>query len=317
MGPCFYPAGHLYHYLAAYWLHLQTEDAEYIIKFGHQVIHSLTIFFMVKMAYIYFAEEKASSSNEQKKKQDKKKVANKQEKEYDEMLSSRAQMIAFILVGNKGDRGYWSTMYNDEIMMLYMLIAIYYMLRNKPLIGSFWVTMALGVKAGVILLLPGLLGQIQYNHGTIKLLLSIAIIVGFQVISALPFVLNDSTVADYIHRSKLTGAGRNGIARAALFWDYMAAHRGLSIFWTFIEEDCYFHWPCLAKKLKIAMLLTNIYHFFGRKWCLPRCLTNLFETFDGTARAKLGIKTQAQIKLTLEVLILGYMGGIVTMPGAN
>ena len=215
MGPCFYPAGHLYHYLAAYWLHLQTEDAEYIIKFGHLVIHSLTIFFIVKMAYIYFAEEKASSSNEQKKKQDKKKVAKKQEKEYDETLSSRAQMIAFILVGNKGDRSYWSSMYNDEIMMLYMLIAIYYMLRNKPLIGSFWVTMALGVKAGVILLLPGLLGQIQYNHGTIKLLLSIAIIVGFQVIAALPFVLNDSTVADYIHRSKLTGAGRNGIVYAA------------------------------------------------------------------------------------------------------
>lgn len=97
----------------------------------------------------------------------------------------------------------------------------------------------------------------------------------------------------------------------------MAAHRALSIFWTFIPEDCYFHWPCLALPLKIAMLALNIYHFFVRKWCLPRCLTNLAQTFDEKAVAQLGIRSQEQIRLTLEVLLLGYMGGVVTMPGAN
>lgn len=111
LGPCFYPAGHLYHYLAAFWLHNQTEDAEYIIKFGHLVIHSFVIYFTVKIAYAYFAEEKETNEGE--------------EKQYDETRSHKGQLIAFILLAGKEDRFYWSTMYNDEIMMLYMLIAIY------------------------------------------------------------------------------------------------------------------------------------------------------------------------------------------------
>ena len=69
-------------------------------------------------------------------------------------------MIAFILLANKEDRSYWSTMYNDEIMMLYMLVAIYMVIKNKPIWGTFWFSMALGVKAGVILLIPALLGSI-------------------------------------------------------------------------------------------------------------------------------------------------------------
>lgn len=75
--------------------------------------------------------------------------------------------------------------------------------------------MALSVKAGVILLIPALLGQVQYNHGTIMLLTCLAVIIGFQIVTALPFILGNSTVGDYIQRSKLTGAGRNGIAGAA------------------------------------------------------------------------------------------------------
>jgi len=70
-------------------------------------------------------------------------------------------------------------MYNDEIMMLYMIIAIYVTIKNKPLWGTFWFSLALSVKAGVILLIPGLLGQIQYNHGTFKLLTAFVIIIGF------------------------------------------------------------------------------------------------------------------------------------------
>jgi hypothetical protein len=76
---------------------------------------------------------------------------------------------------------------------------------------------------GVILLLPGFLGSIQYNHGTIMLVKSLFTIVGFQVLIALPFVLGDSSVADYLTRSKLTGAGRNGVGGAEAYFDYVAA----------------------------------------------------------------------------------------------
>ena len=39
-GQCFYPAGHLFHYLPAYWLFMWTENAEYIWKFFHFLLHS-------------------------------------------------------------------------------------------------------------------------------------------------------------------------------------------------------------------------------------------------------------------------------------
>lgn len=65
------------------------------------------------------------------------------------------------------------------------------------------------------------------------------------------------------------------------------------------------------------MLVINVWHFFFRKWCLPQCFTNLFKTFDSKHNATLGIKTQAQVKDTTEILIIGYMSGISLMPGAN
>ena len=58
LGPCFYPAGHIWHYIPAYWLHLQTEQAEVIIKFGHLVIHSLINVMVAKIAYLYFNDKK-------------------------------------------------------------------------------------------------------------------------------------------------------------------------------------------------------------------------------------------------------------------
>ena len=83
---------------------------------------------------------------------------------------------------------------------------------------------------------------------------------------ALPFVMGDSTIEDYIHRSKLTGAGRNGIAGAAKFWDFLAAHKDLSILWTFLPDDIYFDQDGepFSKKCKAGMLFCNIWYFFVR-----------------------------------------------------
>merc|ERR1712178_536112 len=113
----------------------------------------------------------------------------------------------------------------------------------------------------------------------------------------------------------LTGAGRNGIAGAAAFWDYMAAHRDLTIFWGFIPEHIYFDKAALSDKLKIGMLAVNIYHFFIRKKCLIPCLQNLFRTL--ATQRDMGILTQKRLKETLEILLIGYICGIVLMPGAN
>lgn len=83
------------------------------------------------------------------------------------------------MLSNKEMRAYFLQMFNDEIMALYLIMAVYYSLKNKPMMASFWVTMGLGIKAGVILILPGFLGSIQYNHGTIALVKSLLIIIGF------------------------------------------------------------------------------------------------------------------------------------------
>jgi len=72
--------------------------------------------------------------------------------------SSTAQLIGFIMLANKEDRSFYSTMFNDEIMVLYLALALYFAIRNKPMIASFFVTLGLSVKAGVILLLPAFLG---------------------------------------------------------------------------------------------------------------------------------------------------------------
>ena len=39
LGPCYYPAGHIWHYYVAFWLHMNTVYAELIIKAVHYLLH--------------------------------------------------------------------------------------------------------------------------------------------------------------------------------------------------------------------------------------------------------------------------------------
>ena len=70
-------------------------------------------------------------------------------------------------------------MFNDEIMILYLIVSIYYAISNRPLIASFFFTLGLSIKAGLLLVIPAFLGSIHFNHGTIVLITSLVIIVGF------------------------------------------------------------------------------------------------------------------------------------------
>jgi len=98
--------------------------------------------------------------------------------------------------------------------------------------------------------------------------------------------MGETSVEDYIVRSKLTGAGRKGASNSLEHWDYLAADKPLSIFWTFLSWDCYYDRTCMADPVKIGILVVNVYHFFVRKWCLPQCLNNLFKTFNPPAGIK-------------------------------
>lgn len=57
-GPCYYPAGHLLHYLPFFLLHSATEHAEKILKAFHILLHSAIILVVVEICYIYYAEAK-------------------------------------------------------------------------------------------------------------------------------------------------------------------------------------------------------------------------------------------------------------------
>ena len=89
-------------------------------------------------------------------------------------------MVAFILVSNYNERSAFTHgMYNDQTMMLYIMITIYLTLTNRPLLAAFFYTLGLSVKAGVLLMLPSFLGSIHMNYGTVNLIKSVIIIVSF------------------------------------------------------------------------------------------------------------------------------------------
>lgn len=81
---------------------------------------------------------------------------------------------------------------------------------------------------------------------------------------AYPFIAGDSTVKDYIERSKLTGAGRNGIQNSPAFYDYLAAHKSLTMFWTFLTDEQYYDKTILADTVKILIPVLNVWFFFVR-----------------------------------------------------
>ena len=112
-------------------IHANSAHGEEIAKFVHISLHSLVICLIVKISYLYFGKHQAR----------------------------RAQIIAFILVSNAKDHKLWSELFNDQFMIMYLALTIYYLLENKPLISSFWVTVALSIKASPMLILPALLGS--------------------------------------------------------------------------------------------------------------------------------------------------------------
>jgi len=176
LGPAYYPAGNFWQYMPIFQLHMLTDQAEFWSRLCHQGFHTAILFFVIKISYLYFYYS-----------------------------PEKAQLIAFILLANKNDRIFHSEMYNDEVMMMWLVIAIYLVLQNRPMLASLVFTWALSIKAGVLLLMPAFLGQMQYNFGTVNLIKSIIIILAVQVIVALPFLLGETSIAIYLEKSKLTG----------------------------------------------------------------------------------------------------------------
>ena len=129
--------------------------------------------------------------------------------------------------------------------------------------------------------------------------------------------MNESTVSDYIRRSKLTGQGRNGIAFAEEFWDFLAAHYDLSIFWKFIPKQMYFHSKGLHVFCKVSMLSFNIYHFFIKKGCFEPCWENFTNMVLNGRDDSIDFESDKMKTDVIEILLIGYFSGMAVMPGAH
>ena len=118
------------------------------MKFGHHVVHSVVNVYTYKIAATYFEPRDS-------------------------------QFLGISLLYGYKIREFYSEMYNDEIMILYLLIAIYYCVSNSPWISAFFLSMSLSIKVGGLLLIPGYLGMIQYHYGPLKLAKIVAFLVTF------------------------------------------------------------------------------------------------------------------------------------------
>lgn len=296
---------HLYAYLPAVWLQNATELAVPLIKLAHAFAQSIIFCLLTDVTFKYWPEASATVKGA-----------------YDASLSSKGQLLAFAFISSHLDRHWVTSLFNDHLMALAIVLTLHSLASDRLFLALFSFSVAYGLKAGAVLLIPALLGIIQYNYGTIKLIMSIVFLVAFQAVIALPFVLsaepdNRTDAADYLTRSKLLGASGAGILGRPATTGYLASGYGQTIFWQFVSDEVYADKARLADRLMIGQLVANTWFFFVRKNCFPQCLTNLFATLGCSEGKTDGVKSLSQLRTTVDVLVVQWMAGTVLMPGAH
>lgn len=197
-----------------------------------------------------------------------------------------------------------------------MVLCLYAISSNKPTLAALMLTMAMSIKAGAMLLVPSILGCIQYQWGTLKLIKSVFIIVFVQFLVVSPFIYEPAALAlgfegantnlqPYLDNSKLLGGGSDPKLQRGAYYD-------LTIYWQFVGRNIY-EGPIFASATGKAMLGINVYYFFIRRWCTPNCLYNLAQTFN-MGGSKM---TFADCRKLIELITIMYLGGVNFVPGGH
>ena len=181
-------------------------------------------------------------------------------------------------------------------MIFLLIVAVYQIMTNRPMAASLFFTMSLGTKAGALLMLPTFLGSIQYFYGTIRLIQSVVIIVGYQILVALPFVMNHTTVMYYLENSFIFSEKNEG-ARTGVIYSG-------TIFWHFVGKDFFDDPTKFANPLRAIMICVQIWHFFVRQGCTAKCFENLFQSFD--FNKVLEINTPEQVRKCGDIILIGF-----------
>jgi Gpi18-like mannosyltransferase len=74
----------------------------------------------------------------------------------------RIQMIGFMIILNPKVNELYQLLYNDSFVEFYNFACIFFAMKNKPVLAAAMLSMAISIKAGAVLMLPSLLGWIQY-----------------------------------------------------------------------------------------------------------------------------------------------------------
>lgn len=89
-----------------------------------------------------------------------------------------AQFVCFMLLGNDRIRDMYSQLYDDAFVGFYLTLAFYFIIFGRVYVAAVFLSLALSVKAGVLVALPALLGTIQWLHGSVPLVGTLVVVVG-------------------------------------------------------------------------------------------------------------------------------------------
>jgi uncharacterized membrane protein len=69
-------------------------------------------------------------------------------------------MVCFMMLANEEIRELNQLLFNDSLLGIYIVASIYLMTVNRPMWAALMLTVGISIKAGAMLLIPGLLGCI-------------------------------------------------------------------------------------------------------------------------------------------------------------
>lgn len=222
-----------------------------------------------------------------------------------------------MLLGNEEIREFNQYLFNDSLLALHMMFALYFILvRNSPQTASFFLTLSISIKAGAVLMIPTFLGWIMYLHGFALLLKCLTIILAFQFMVMAPLCFDPF--------AKFFGFP----AGMTHYWDYLkyakfiedkerkyGATQDMSIFWHQVSSEIYYS-KGFVPRLKKIMMFINFWFFFVRRFCAPRCIMNVLSVTDSKWSRQQKLRWRDQI-LATELMVVCYIAGAQFVPGGH
>ena len=229
-----------------------------------------------------------------------------------------AQLVCFMLLGNDKIRELYFHLYDDAFVGFYLTLAFYFFIFGRVYVAAGFLSLALSVKAGVLVALPALLGTIQWLHGSKPLAGTLAILVGGQLLLAQPLVNPivaaifgfasgaNTSLQDYLARSNLIpGLHEDAATRACEFES--------SVLWKWLGPVRY-DWQVKAIASAQILFMINAYYFFGRRKCFWGCVTRFGDSVSGKTNWS---QTFKQFHQKVEMVLVLFVIGANLVSGAG